>query len=360
VGAAGAQTSDGVELGRVDLDDFPEVQFDVSVAAGLTEGQVSADDITLTENGQPVPVTVVPASTEGLEVVLLLDTSGSMNENNAIGSAKSAAASFLAELPAEVPVGVVAFADTPSLVSPLTTDRNALLGSIEQLRATGRTSLYDGIVFANSLFSGSTEDRQFVLLSDGGDTASAATLEDALAITTEVRTNAIEIVTSESNSDALASLAQAGNGRLTSITDPAALGALYQEIARSLVDRYRVSFTSEASGSADYTLTVNTVFGPVSASTSVDLPEAPATTTTATASPTTVAESEDPATTSVTSAAVPAPSGQAVSDDSGSSSTIQLMIGAGAVGIAFTTLLLVALTGDRRRVGRRQLGLDRA
>ena len=76
-----------------------------------------------------------------------------------------------------------------------------------QLRAAWQTSLYDGIVFGNSLFSGATDDRQFVLLSDGGDTSSAATLEDALAVTSEVRTNAIEIVTSESNSDALAQLA---------------------------------------------------------------------------------------------------------------------------------------------------------
>ena len=43
-----------------------------------------------------------------------------------------------------------------------------------------------------------------------------------------------------------------GNGRLISITDPAALGALYQEIARSLIDRYRLSFTSAASGTTDY------------------------------------------------------------------------------------------------------------
>lgn len=354
-----AQNSDGLELGRVDLDDFPEVQFDVSVAASLIDGPLVADGITLLENGQPMPVTVAPASTDGLEVVLLLDTSGSMNENNAIGSAKLAAATFLDELPAEVPVGVVAFADTPSLVSPLTIDRNALLGSIDQLGAAGRTSLYDGIVFGNSLFSGSTDDRQFVLLSDGGDTSSTTSLDDALAITTEVRTNAIEIVTSESNTDALVSLAASGNGRLTSITDPAALGALYQEIARSLVDRYRISFVSEASGSTDYTLTVNTVFGPVSASRSVVLPDAPAPTTTATAPSTTAAVSNDTAATTVTSAPVPRPSGQTGSDDSGSSSTIPLVIGAAAVGIAITTLLLVVLTGDRRRVGRRQLGIDR-
>ena len=90
------------------------------------------------------------------------------------------------------------------------------------------------------------------------------------------RTNAIEIVTSESNSDALAELGASGNGRLTSITDPAALSELYQEIASPSGRAIRVSFTSQTAGSADYTLTLNSTFGPLSASTSVELPEAPA------------------------------------------------------------------------------------
>jgi tight adherence protein B len=358
----GAQSAEGLEFGRVDLDDFPEVQFDVSVAAGLTDGPVGSDDVTLLEDGQPVRVTVLPVSTEGLEVVLLLDTSGSMNENGAINSAKLAAASFLDELPAEVPVGVVAFSDAPSLVSPLTTDRGALRGAIGQLRAGGRTSLYDGIVFGNSLFSGASDDRQFVLLSDGGDTASVATLDDALVVTSVVRTNAIEIVTSESNSEALGQLAASGNGRLTSITDPAALGALYQEIARSLVDRYRLSFTSAASGPTDYTLTVNTLFGPLTANTSVDLPATPATTTSTapptTAPPTTARPAVDSDETSAASTAAPPPPGQTGSDDA-SSSSVPLVIGAAAFGISLTIFLLVLLTGDPRRAGRRQLGVNR-
>jgi tight adherence protein B len=360
VGTVAAQNSGGLELGRVDLDEFPEVQFDVSVPASFIEGSLGADDVTLLENGRPVAVTVASASTDGLEVVLLLDTSGSMNENNAIGSAKLAAASFLDELPTEVPVGIVAFSDSPSLVSPLTTDRAALLGSIDQLRADGRTSLYDGIIFGSSLFSGATDDRQFVLLSDGGDTASAATLDDALEVTTQVRTNTIEIVTSESNTAALAQLAASGNGRLTSITDPAGLGGLYQEIARSLVDRYRLSFISQASGSVNYVLTVNTAFGPLMASTSVDLPEVPATTpadTTPTPStPLTTAGAADDSSSSSVAPAVPAP----VQDGTGGSdsSWIPLAFGAAAIGLSLTTLLLVALTGDRRRVGRRQLGID--
>ena len=145
--------------------------------------------------------------------------------------------------------------------------------------------MYDGIVFGDTLFSGGTTDRQFVLLSDGGDTASVATLEDALAVTSRVRTNAIEIVTSESNSEAIAGLAQAGSGRLTSVADPTGLGVLYQEVARSLVNRYRVGFTSQSSGETTYNVEIATPFGPVSGSTVVTVPDAPTPETTPATTP---------------------------------------------------------------------------
>ena len=361
VGKSQAQDAESLQLGRIDLGDFPELQVDVSVPVSLTGDSINPADVTLVENGQSIPFAIEPTLNDGLEVVLLLDTSGSMNENGAIESAKLAAASFLDELPPEVAVGVVAFSDTPSLVSPLTTDRGALRASIAQLRAAGKTSLYDGIAFGSSLFSGSTDDRQFVLLSDGGDTASLATLEDALEITSQIRTNAIEIVTSESNSEALTEFASSGSGRLSSITDPSALGALYQEIARSLVNRFRLSFTSESNGLTDYTLTVGTIFGPLTASTSIDLPAGSP--TTATSAPTTIAAPTESVAIGVadeldrpaTAPSPVAPTGDGTSDDT--SSVIPLLIGAAAVGVSLTVLLLILFTGDSRKLGRRQLGI---
>jgi tight adherence protein B len=355
-----AQQPDAVEITRIDVTAFPDVEFDVSVPASLTDGSVGAQDVTLTENGIPIPFDVAPVPTDALEIVLLIDTSGSMNENAALASAKDAAVSFLAELPTEVPVGVVGFSDSPSLVSPLTTDRVAIAAAVEQLRATGRTAMYDAIVFGDSLFSGGTTDRQFVLLSDGGDTASVATIDDARAVTTNVRTNAIEIVTSESNSEAMADLADAGGGQLTSIADPAGLGVLYQEVARSLVNRVRVSFMSQSSGETQYAVEVTTPFGPLSGTTVVDLPEAAATsTTTEVPSPTTIAEVGDvdsPRPSSV----VAGPADDPEANTNTNSSVLPLVVGAAAVGLGLTTLLIILALGDNRRVGRRQLGVQKA
>ena len=61
-----------------------------------------------------------------LSLGILVDTSGSMRTGDAIGASIAAASAFLDALPPEVPVGVVAAAERPSLVSPLTTDRAAL------------------------------------------------------------------------------------------------------------------------------------------------------------------------------------------------------------------------------------------
>ena len=357
-GIVSAQDGGGLEISRIDLDAAPEIGFDVAVPANLTVGGVVPQDVTVYENGQPLPVDVAPVSTDGLEVVLLIDTSGSMNERAALASAKSAAVGFLEELPAAVAVGVVGFADTPSLVSPLTTDRNALRASLDQLQAIGKTAMYDAIVFGETLFSGGTTDRQFVLLSDGGDTASSATLDDATAVTARVRTSAIEIVTSESNSEAITNLAVAGQGRLTSVADPAGLGVLYQEVARSLVNRYRVTFVTQSEGDTEYTVEVATPFGPVRGSTVIGLPVA-ATTTTAppvTTSAPIAAAVDAPTGTSPSAVPTAAVSTPVAESDS---SILPLVLGVAAVGLGLTALMVIAVAGDNRRAGRRLLGIQK-
>ena len=219
--------------------------------------------------------------------------------------------------------------------------------------------MYDAIVFGETLFSGGTTDRQFVLLSDGGDTASAATLDDATAVTTRVRTSAIEIVTSESNSEAITNLALAGQGRLTSVADPAGLGVLYQEVARSLVNRYRVVLASQSEGDTEYVVEVATPFGPVRGSTVVGLPIV-ATTTAAplTTSAPVAAAVDAPAKTTPPPSAVPTANVSTPTAES-NGSVLPLVLGVAAVGLGVTALMVIALAGDSRRSGRRQLGIQK-
>jgi hypothetical protein len=116
---ATAQTPGDIKITDVDASNEPEVVIEVSVPASVTSGPVEPSSITLLENGAPIAAEVTPVPTDRIEIVLLIDTSGSMREAGAMDAAKLSAAGFLAELPSDVPVGIVAFADNPRLVSPL-------------------------------------------------------------------------------------------------------------------------------------------------------------------------------------------------------------------------------------------------
>lgn len=239
-----------------------------------------ASVMTITENGAPIPFQLEPVPSNELEVVLTIDTSGSMRENGAIDSAKQAAIGFVDAMPADVAIGVVGFDDNVSLVAPLTRDRAVVRASIEALQATGETALYDAIVFSESVFSGTSTDRQILLLSDGGDTVSLNTLDDAVAVASEVRTSVIELVSSESNADALRQIAGAGRGTVSSASDPDALGDLYASAASDLLNRYRLTIAPTSTGPTTYVVAIETPDGTFEATTEVDVPAAAVATTT--------------------------------------------------------------------------------
>ena len=265
----------GLVLTSVDPAGYPAVSAVVTVDPGVAGVDLPSTDFTVEENSEPVDASIARMLTDNLEVVLALDTSGSM-EGEPLAAARQAAAGFLTALPAEVPVAIVGFGPKPALLAEATTDRAALEVTLDDLTATGDTALYDAVVHSTVQFTTAATDRVVVLLSDGGDTASATTLEAAEAAAAGITLYVIDLVTPESNPDALARLAAAGHGTVSPAADPDALAALYQESARALVNRYRVVYTSAATGTVDLTVRLTAAGGTVEDTRSVDLPTPPA------------------------------------------------------------------------------------
>ena len=77
----------------------------------------------------------------------------------------------------------MSFSTTPRLLVAPTADRPRLLGAVAGLEAQGETALYDAVLAGVARWSATTGDRRVVVLSDGGDTRSRATLEQALVAT---------------------------------------------------------------------------------------------------------------------------------------------------------------------------------
>jgi tight adherence protein B len=236
-----------VDIGDVKAEDFPEVSMTLSV-----DGATSVDDLTITEDGRELAdleIAPLGESSVGVDVVLVVDTSGSMRP--ARSTAISAAKSFVKELPAEVRIGVVSFADSATVERDLTPDRRAVLEALEGLETTGETALYDGVDTALRLFDGEAQ-RNIVLLSDGGDTASGASLREvaSAASGTETAIYSIALQTPETDKDALRLLSRSSGGSYLSAAT-GNLRGVYSEIASTLSQQYLVTYTTEAGGATE-------------------------------------------------------------------------------------------------------------
>lgn len=127
------------------------------------------------------------------DVMLLVDTSGSMGNILGIGEskidqAKQAAEVFLDNMEQGNRVGLATFSDGVQVTIPLgdlESNRGILQQGIRNLGATGGTAMYDAINDVVGRMNQTDSDsriRAVVLLSDGGDTTSMKTLNDAVQI----------------------------------------------------------------------------------------------------------------------------------------------------------------------------------
>jgi Ca-activated chloride channel family protein len=126
----------------------------------------------------------VAAPQRAATVMMVTDTSGSMNATDVdpdrLSAAQSAAHKLADELPQPLRLGLVSFSDAPQLDVPPTTDRDAVKAGIERLAAGGGTAMGLGLERALEIArtpvpnqSGTGTRRLpavLVLLSDGADT----------------------------------------------------------------------------------------------------------------------------------------------------------------------------------------------
>ena len=164
------------------------------------------------------------------DILLVIDTSGSM-EGDKITQAREAGTLFMDRMPVKNRAGLMFFSDTPQMQTQLGLVED-VKGKIKQqvtgMQANGSTSLYDALSAAiDSLQALETPDgedriRAIVLLSDGDDTASSATLNDVLTKISAARTgrNPILVIPvaygSDADISALNSIAQASATKVQS------------------------------------------------------------------------------------------------------------------------------------------------
>jgi tight adherence protein B len=221
-----------------------------SVRATFVTPTPTKNPPTLTENGVPVTGFESLNLGQAKSIVLAVDRSRSMY-GGALGDATAAARRFIAaKLPGDR-VAVVSFATRAVRLTGFSTSRtdvDVALGSLELDRKEG-TALYDAIVLsAEALDAESLGGRVLILLTDGQEVTSDASLADAIdaARKAKVAVYPIAIQSTSFSPAPLKQLARQTGGRYTAASSSEALSAIYASIARELQRTWQLSYVTSA------------------------------------------------------------------------------------------------------------------
>ena len=177
-----------------------------------------------------------------VDLIVVMDISGSMRGDK-ITSARSSLMQFVGKLDNQDRLRIDLFNDQLSTLTPLTpigTKRQQVIDSVSGIFEQNDTRLYDA---ALSAYDGLQTDgdpshiRAIVVLSDGEDTASVATLNEVIQKVQASEAeggNAIKVFTiafgGDANSDILKQIAEPGGGKQYD-SSPETIQKIYDEIA---------------------------------------------------------------------------------------------------------------------------------
>lgn len=230
----------------------PLVLLNVTVTGddGRYVRKLSERDFTILEDGRPQPIAHFSAEETPFAIAILLDVSGSMERTLRI--ARAAARGFVQGLREHDVFALYAFATRFAQIQPFGSHPD-IEPDVWSLKAEGYTALYDCLVSAaRDLAERPEKRRALLLLSDGADTASRASLDDALreALAANVTIYAVDLMDEASVSpaevlrarQALRTLSEQTGGRY--IRDPggAQMYATFQAIVQELGHQYTLGY----------------------------------------------------------------------------------------------------------------------
>ncbi|HXH28232.1 MAG TPA: VWA domain-containing protein, partial [Candidatus Polarisedimenticolia bacterium] len=240
-----------------------DVYATVRDAKGRPVLDLGREDFTLLEDGRPQTISHFTSARVPLTVALLIDASNSMNLGGKIDLARRAAEEFVKSAEPEDRMMVLAFNDRVAGLTEPVSDRRRLEESIEAIRASGGTALYDALFRAAELLTGVEGRRAIVLLSDGRDQALADNEPGSLHLFEEalerVHRSDVSVYSvglghhldqeltldgARSLEDVLRTLARQTGGRYYNPDRPSQLSQVYRQIVSDLKDQYLLAYTS--------------------------------------------------------------------------------------------------------------------
>jgi tight adherence protein B len=216
-----------------------------------SETYIDRSSVTLRENGMVMKnVSVVPATTAGagqFGYVLVIDASNSMR-GSAIDGAVAAARAFAAHRTGSQVVSIVVFNRTATATLPFTAESDEITAALEKAPPLARgTHIYDAVARAvEVLQTAKIAAGSVVVLSDGADTGSSNSLDDAVKAATDghVRVFSVGLRSRTFEPGPLEELARRAGGDYLEAKEPEDLEPIFDSLGARLTDEYLLRYRS--------------------------------------------------------------------------------------------------------------------
>jgi len=241
------------EAFRISVDvDLVVLQATVRDHEGHTVRELGSKDFEVFEDGRSQPIRLFRHEDTPVTVGLIIDHSGSMT--NKLKDVTAGAQAFVHSSNPNDQMFVVNFNEVASLGLPVGmgfSDNAGRLGAaIWAAPAIGTTALYDAIVEGlKRLQKGSSDKKVLIVISDGGDNASKATLDQVLKMTEQSSAMIYTIGVfdpddPDKNPGVLQRLARQTGGEAFFPAEVGETLRICERIARDIRDQYTIGFSS--------------------------------------------------------------------------------------------------------------------
>jgi len=267
-----ASAEAAVQVHQVNAADYPLVRLYVSVVdeSGAPVQGLTDREFEVLESGEEagdLTCRQLRPGDESMAVVLAIDRSGSM-KGDAFERAAEAVTDFARRLNDGDLCAVVPFSSRTDPVLDFTSDEQAVRDFVLGLHAGGDTALNDTVARAAEMLTRRTESREaLIVLTDGKDTASAITREQAAE-----RANAAGAAVyciglgTDVDRSGLSEIATKTGGVAVFATTPEALVSVYGNLLAALQSRYELAYQSPEGDQLVRTIQVRFALGPDEAS----------------------------------------------------------------------------------------------
>ena len=227
-----------------------EIYASVTDAAGRPVRGLKAEDFDVREDGVAQRISVFSEGDFPLSAAVAVDSSFSMTGDR-LAVAKSAARIFIGELRPEDQSMLMSIGGRVDVIAPLSASRDEQFRALDRLRTWGTTSLHDAIISAIDQLQPAKGRRALILLSDGDDRYSEATVEQVLARARRADVMVYPVALGRRLPPLFTQIATLTGGRAFHQRNTRQLPQTLRAIAEELRRQYLIGYAPPRSGAAD-------------------------------------------------------------------------------------------------------------